>query len=97
MIKRKSLLLLLVHFLLNLLLCVDENTAAQNYISRGVDIDRSNIPKNILFSSFSGGISHVKPMLDIAVILAERGYNVRIFVYLTCFRSVLILYILLYR
>ncbi|EXX62896.1 hypothetical protein RirG_157490 [Rhizophagus irregularis DAOM 197198w] len=73
MIKRKSLLLLLVPFLL---LCVNANTATQNYISRGVDIDRSNIPKNIMFASFPGGRSHVKPMLDIATILVERGYNV---------------------
>ncbi|PKY25613.1 UDP-Glycosyltransferase/glycogen phosphorylase [Rhizophagus irregularis] len=73
MFKRKSLLLLLVPFLL---LCVNANTATQNYISRGVDIDRSNIPKNIMFASFPGGRSHVKPMLDIATILVERGYNV---------------------
>ncbi|CAB4420544.1 unnamed protein product [Rhizophagus irregularis] len=73
MIKRKSLLLLLVPFLL---LCVNVNTVAQNYISRGVDIDRSNIPKNILVASFPGGGSHVKPMLDIVTILVERGYNV---------------------
>jgi hypothetical protein len=79
MIKRKSLFLLLVPFLLAL--CVNVNTAAQNYISRGVDIDRSNIPKNILIGSFPGGRSHIKPMLDIAAILIERGYNVRIFVY----------------
>ncbi|CAB4418535.1 unnamed protein product [Rhizophagus irregularis] len=76
MIKRKSILLLLVPFLLNLVFCVNFITAAQNDISKGVDIDRSNIPKNILFGSFMGGRSHVKPMLDIATILAERGYNV---------------------
>ncbi|CAB4410895.1 unnamed protein product [Rhizophagus irregularis] len=77
MIKRKSILLsLLVPFLLNLVFCVNFITAAQNDISKGVDIDRSNIPKNILFGSFMGGRSHVKPMLDIAEILAERGYNV---------------------
>ncbi|POG80798.1 glycosyltransferase family 1 protein [Rhizophagus irregularis DAOM 181602=DAOM 197198] len=77
MIKRKSILLsLLVPFLLNLVFCVNFITAAQNDISKGVDIDRSNIPKNILFGSFMGGRSHVKPMLDIAEILAERSYNV---------------------
>ncbi|CAB5380091.1 unnamed protein product [Rhizophagus irregularis] len=76
MIKRKSILLLLVPFLLNLVFCVNFITAVQNDISKGVDIDRSNIPKNILFGSFMGGRSHVKPMLDIATILAERGYNV---------------------
>ncbi|GBC52667.2 uncharacterized protein OCT59_028712 [Rhizophagus irregularis] len=76
MIKRKSILLLLVPFLLNLVFCVNFITAVQNDISKRVDIDRSNIPKNILFGSFMGGRSHVKPMLDIATILAERGYNV---------------------
>ncbi|GES72668.1 glycosyltransferase family 1 protein [Rhizophagus clarus] len=76
MIKRKSLLSLLVSLLLNLVLCVNVNTATQNFISRGVDIDRSNIPKNILFGSFSGGRGHVKPMLGIAEILIERGYNI---------------------
>ncbi|PKY25980.1 hypothetical protein RhiirB3_441128 [Rhizophagus irregularis] len=76
MIKRKSILLLLVPFLLNLVFCVNFITAAQNDISKGVDIDRSNIPKNILFGSFMGRRNHVKPMLDIATILAERGYNV---------------------
>ncbi|CAB4410727.1 unnamed protein product [Rhizophagus irregularis] len=75
MIKRKTiLLLLLVPFLLNLVFCVNFITAAQSDISKGVDIDRSNIPKNILFGYFMGGRSHVKPML--AEILAERGYNV---------------------
>jgi hypothetical protein len=82
MIKRKSILLLLVPFLLNLVVfCVNVDTAAQNYISRGVDIDRSKIPKNILFGSLAGGRSHVKPMLDIAAILIERDYNVRIYFY----------------
>ncbi|PKK56022.1 hypothetical protein RhiirC2_858778, partial [Rhizophagus irregularis] len=76
MIKRKTILLLLVPFLLNLVFCINFITAAQNDISRGVDIDRPKIPKNILFGSFIGRRSHVKPMLDIAMILAERGYNV---------------------
>ncbi|RIA85954.1 Glycosyltransferase Family 1 protein, partial [Glomus cerebriforme] len=35
-----------------------------------------HIPKNILIGSFAGGRSHVKPMLDIAEILIERGYNI---------------------
>jgi hypothetical protein len=81
MIKKKSIILLLLPFLLNLVFCVIVNTAAQNYISRGVDINRSEIPKNILFGSFTGGRSHVKPMLDIAAILIERDYNVRIYFY----------------
>src|SRR5947207_1641806 len=83
MIKRNSsLLLLLVLFLLNFF-CVNVNTAeTQNYIPRKVDIDRSVIPKNILLGSYIGGRSHVKPMLDIAAILIERVYNVRVFFYL---------------
>lgn len=76
MIKRKSILLLLI--LLSLVFCVNVNIAARDYISR-VDIDRSKIPKNILFGSFTGGRSHVKPMSDIATILIEKGYNVRFF------------------
>ncbi|GBC04756.1 hypothetical protein RclHR1_05850005 [Rhizophagus clarus] len=76
MIRRNSLLLILLSFQLILVLYVNVNSATQNYIPRGVDIDRSNIPKNILLGSFPGGRSHVKPMLDIAAILAERGYNI---------------------
>ncbi|GBB87969.1 hypothetical protein RclHR1_14480002 [Rhizophagus clarus] len=76
MIKRKPLSILFIPILLNILLYINVNIADQNFISRGVDIDRSNIPKNILFGSFSGGRSHVKPMMDIAEILIERGYNV---------------------
>ncbi|RIA88267.1 Glycosyltransferase Family 1 protein [Glomus cerebriforme] len=70
MIKKNQTLLLLTLFLLNF---VNISTATQN---RNVDIDRSSIPKNILIGSFSGGRSHLKPMLDIAAILIERGYNI---------------------
>ncbi|PKY40254.1 UDP-Glycosyltransferase/glycogen phosphorylase, partial [Rhizophagus irregularis] len=78
MIKRKPILLLLI-LLLNLVFYVNVNTATtQNYIPRNVDFDRSGIPKNILLGSYIGGRSHVKPMLDVAAILIERGYNVTI-------------------
>ena len=61
-----------------LIFCVRVNTATQDYIPRNID----NLliqPKNILLASYVGGRSHVKPMLDITAILAERGYNVQIF------------------
>ena len=79
MIKRNLVFLLSILLLLNLILCVDIITAAQNYVPRNIDIDRSDIPKNILVGSFIGGRSHIKPMLDVTAILVERGYNVRIF------------------
>ena len=79
MIKRNLVFLLSILLLLNLILCVDLITAAQNYVPRNIDIDRSDIPKNILIGSFVGGRSHLKPMLDVTAILVERGYNVRIF------------------
>ncbi|CAB5321891.1 unnamed protein product [Rhizophagus irregularis] len=76
MIKRNPILLLLM-LSLNLVFHVNVNTATtQSYIPRKVDFDRSGIPKNILLGSYIGGRSHVKPMLDVAAILIERGYNV---------------------
>ena len=65
--------------LLNLVLFVDVNTATQGYVPIDVDIDRSGLPKNILIGSYAGGRSHLKPMLDVAAILIERGYNVKDF------------------
>ncbi|RIA90049.1 Glycosyltransferase Family 1 protein [Glomus cerebriforme] len=67
------------HFtlLLSILLLLYVNTAtiaSQDYIRRNADLDLS--PKNILIGSYIGGRSHVKPMLDIAAILIERGHNV---------------------
>src|SRR5256885_194691 len=76
MSQRKFTLLLSI-ILLNLVLCVNVNTAAQNYVPRNVDIDRLDLPKNILVGCYVGGRSHLKPMLDVATILAERGYNVK--------------------
>src|SRR5581483_10322061 len=79
MIKRTNSILILSILILSLTFCVDVNTATRDLVPRNVDIDRSNIPKNILVGSYIGGMSHVRPMLDITAILAERGYNVRIF------------------
>ncbi|CAG8748410.1 31891_t:CDS:2, partial [Gigaspora margarita] len=45
-------------------------------ISRRIEFDRTNIPKNILVGSYYGGISHLRPPLEISKILIERGYNV---------------------
>jgi hypothetical protein len=87
MVKRKLTLLLLILSLLNLVFYVNVNTATtQNYIPRKVDFDRSGVPKNILVGSYVGGRSHVKPMLDVAAILIERGYNVRFFFLLDVFQ-----------
>ena len=74
MIKKNFSSLLLILFLINL---INVDIATQNYVPREVDIDRSSIPKNILLGSYVGGRSHIKPMLDVAAILIERGYNVR--------------------
>ena len=79
MIKRTNSTLLLSIFILSLIFCVDINTATQGYVPRNADIDRSNIPKNILVGSFMGGRSHLKPMFDIAAVLIERGSNVGFF------------------
>ncbi|CAG8567178.1 14385_t:CDS:2 [Acaulospora colombiana] len=43
---------------------------------RPLEIDRTGVPKQIIVGSFFGGLSHVKPMLEIGKVLAERGYNV---------------------
>ncbi|RGB41372.1 Glycosyltransferase Family 1 protein [Rhizophagus diaphanus] len=47
---------------------------AVDYVPRNIDIERSS--KNILVGSYIGGRSHLKPMLDVATILIERGHNV---------------------
>ena len=79
-----TLLLSLLLLNLTLIFCVDVNTATQDYILTNVDIeDRS--PKNILVTSYVGGRSHLKPMLDIAAILIERGHNVSIKKLQACF------------
>ncbi|RIA90054.1 Glycosyltransferase Family 1 protein [Glomus cerebriforme] len=71
MIKRNFIFLLSIFLLLYI---NTTTTATQDYIRRNIDIDRS--PKNILIGSYIGGRSHLKPMLDIAAILIERGHNV---------------------
>ncbi|CAG8621806.1 11879_t:CDS:2, partial [Scutellospora calospora] len=43
-----------------------------------MDFDRTDIPKNILIGSFIGGMSHLRPALEISKILSERGYNVAV-------------------
>ncbi|GBB83426.1 hypothetical protein RclHR1_10150003 [Rhizophagus clarus] len=61
--------------LLNLILCVKVNTAStQEYILTNDDVDHS--PKNIMVGSYFGGRSHLKPMLDVAAVLDERGHNI---------------------
>ncbi|PKC01268.1 hypothetical protein RhiirA5_402901 [Rhizophagus irregularis] len=49
---------------------VHVNAVTQGYVPRNIDIERS--PKNILVSSFLGGRSHLKPILDVATVLIER-------------------------
>src|SRR5581483_4122678 len=79
MIKNNFVFSLSIILLLNVLLFVNVNTSAQHYDPINADIDRSGLPKNILIGSYAGGRSHLKPMLDIAAILIERGYNVKDF------------------
>jgi hypothetical protein len=70
MINRNIILLLSILLLLNQV-CVN---ATHDYVPRYTDIERSS--KNILVGSYVGGRSHLKPILDVATILAERGHNV---------------------
>ncbi|PKC59559.1 UDP-Glycosyltransferase/glycogen phosphorylase [Rhizophagus irregularis] len=63
--NKRNFIFLLSIFLLILVFYVDVSTSTQNHTS-----------KNILIGSFVGGRSHVNPMLDIAVLLYERGYNI---------------------
>ncbi|PKC00023.1 hypothetical protein RhiirA5_365961, partial [Rhizophagus irregularis] len=72
MINKNLIFLLLIPVLL--LNQVHVNAVAQDYFLRNIDIERS--PKNILIGSYIGGRSHLKPMLDVAIILIERGHNV---------------------
>ncbi|CAB4431838.1 unnamed protein product [Rhizophagus irregularis] len=67
-------LIFLLPILVLLLNQVHVNAVAQDYVPRNIDIERS--PKNILVGSYVGGRSHLKPMLDVATILIERGHNV---------------------
>ncbi|CAB4430087.1 unnamed protein product [Rhizophagus irregularis] len=72
MIKKHFIFLLSIFFLLNqVYIYVD---ATRDYAPRNIDIELSS--KNILVGSYIGGRSHLKPALDIAAILAERGHNV---------------------
>lgn len=59
--------------------------ATLDYAPRNIDIKCS--PKNILVGSYVGGRSHLKPILDVAAILIERGHNVcnKNFAYYTFF------------
>ncbi|CAG8632388.1 141_t:CDS:2 [Rhizophagus irregularis] len=72
--NKKIFTFLLSLFLLNLILHINVIIATRNYIPTNLDINLS--PKNILVGSYTGGRSHLKPMLDIAAVLIERGHNV---------------------
>ncbi|PKY47878.1 UDP-Glycosyltransferase/glycogen phosphorylase [Rhizophagus irregularis] len=72
--NKKNFIFLLSLFLLNLIFRVNIIIATRNHIPTNFDINLS--PKNILVGSYTGGRSHLKPMLDIAAILIERGHNV---------------------
>ncbi|KAF0451494.1 UDP-Glycosyltransferase/glycogen phosphorylase [Gigaspora margarita] len=52
------------------------NYDEHNFAPRPTDFDREDIPKNILIGSYIGGMSHLRPALEISKILSERGYNV---------------------
>ncbi|CAG8608196.1 14337_t:CDS:2, partial [Cetraspora pellucida] len=49
---------------------------SSKFIQRDPLLDRTNVPKNILVTSYIGGGSHLAPMLEISKILMDRGYNV---------------------
>jgi hypothetical protein len=72
--NKKIFTFLLSLFLLNLIFHIKVIIATRNYIPTNFDINLS--PKNILVGSYTGGRSHLKPMLDIAAVLIERGHNV---------------------
>ncbi|CAG8614809.1 uncharacterized protein OCT59_025516 [Rhizophagus irregularis] len=46
------------------------------WIPREMNLDRTEIPKNILVVVPVGGLSHLRHILTISNILADRGYNV---------------------
>ncbi|CAB5369489.1 unnamed protein product [Rhizophagus irregularis] len=72
MVKKHFIFLLSIFVLLNhVYIYVD---ATRDYAPRNTGIELSS--KNILVGSYIGGRSHLKPALDIAAILAERGHNV---------------------
>jgi hypothetical protein len=75
MIKRNLIFLLSIFFQLSQF-HVNVSTATLDYVPRNIDIERTS--KNILVGSYLGGRSHIKPMLDIAALLIERGHNVSI-------------------
>lgn len=81
MVKKPFIFLLLILILLNQVY-VD---ATLDYAPRNIDTECS--PKNILVGSYVGGRSHLKPILDVAAILIERGHNVsnKNFTYYTFF------------
>ncbi|CAG8460061.1 8827_t:CDS:2 [Acaulospora morrowiae] len=59
--------------------CVDASEydfTAVTFDRRPLEIDRTDVPKQIIIGSSLGGSSHVRPMLEIGKILTERGYNV---------------------
>ncbi|GBC09748.1 hypothetical protein RclHR1_09090006 [Rhizophagus clarus] len=70
MIKKHFIFLLLALLLLNQI----HVNATHEYAPRNIDIGRSS--RNILVGSYVGGRSHLKPILDVAAILVERGHNV---------------------
>ncbi|CAG8710268.1 21818_t:CDS:2, partial [Cetraspora pellucida] len=49
---------------------------SSKFIQRDPLLDRTNVPKNILATSYIGGGSHLASILEISKILMDRGYNV---------------------
>ncbi|KAF0507602.1 UDP-Glycosyltransferase/glycogen phosphorylase [Gigaspora margarita] len=51
---------------------------SNGFFQREPDLDKNdnNKPKNILVASKIGGISHLRPMLEICKILEDRGYKI---------------------
>jgi hypothetical protein len=74
--NKRNFIFLLSLLLINLIFRVNVITATRGFVPTNFDTNYS--PKNILVGSYTGGRSHLKPMLDVAAILVERGHNVSI-------------------
>ncbi|CAG8588440.1 12628_t:CDS:2 [Gigaspora margarita] len=78
--KPKSITIIFVCFIIVFLNSISANNNNNNeipsFIRREPELDRSDVPKNILAASLVGGYSQLTPMMEVCKILKERGYNV---------------------
>ncbi|CAG8683490.1 24611_t:CDS:2 [Cetraspora pellucida] len=66
----------LIIFILFFVHSAFESQVSSQFIQRDPLLNRSNVPKNILATSYLGGGSHLAPFSEILKILMDRGYNV---------------------